>query len=103
MTEYGHQAACRPQREEKQPQQRGLARARGPGEKLKRMRIDTEGKVAQDLGTKAIAQPYMLKSHHVSVPTGSFPFARESFLCFDHAYSSRKAAEVGRLAPAPVL
>ena len=66
MAEYRYQPARRPQRQKKKPQQRGLAGAGGAGEKLKGMRIDAEGKVAQDLGTKAVTQPYVLKSHHGS-------------------------------------
>src|ERR1700740_3258961 len=64
MTELGDQAPRRPHRQKKQPQQRGLASAGRPGEELKRMRVDTEREVAQDLGPKPIAQAHILESDH---------------------------------------
>ena len=76
MTKYGDEATGRPQREEEKPQQRGLACPRRAGKELKGAWIDAKGKIAQDLGTEAVAQTYMLKSHHVSVPTGSLLFSR---------------------------
>ena len=42
VAEQRDEAARRPQRQEQQAQQRGLARARGPGQELERMRIDPE-------------------------------------------------------------
>ena len=52
------------QRKEQQAQQRGLAGARRPGEKLEGMRFDVEGEVAQDLRPQAVAQTYVLESDH---------------------------------------
>ena len=64
MAELGDQAAGRLQRQEQQPQQRGLAGARGAGEELEGVRLDAKAEVAQDLGPEAIAQSDVLESDH---------------------------------------
>ena len=64
VAEQGDQAARRLQRQEQQPQQRGLAGAGRAGEELERMRLDAEGEVAQDLRPQAVAQADILESDH---------------------------------------
>ena len=56
MTEQIDEAARRPQRQEQQPEQRGLAGAGGTGEKLKGVRRDPEGEVAQNLRAEPVTQ-----------------------------------------------
>ena len=73
MAEQGDQPARRPQREEQETQQRALAGAGGAGEELERAGVDAEGEVAQDLGTEAIAQSYMLEPDHVPLPPRTPP------------------------------
>ena len=68
MAEQRDQPARRPQRQEQQPQQRGLAGAGRAGEELERMRLDAEGEVAQDLRPEPVAQAYVLESDHVRPP-----------------------------------
>src|SRR5205085_7387483 len=69
MAKDGNEATGRPQRQEEKPQQRRLTRPGWPSKELKRTRIDPKGNIAQDLRTEAVAQTYMLKPHHVPVPT----------------------------------
>src|SRR3954453_18463263 len=73
MAEQRDQPARRPQREEQETQQRALAGAGGAGEELERTGVDAEGEVAQDLGTEAIAQSYMLEPDHVPLPPRTPP------------------------------
>src|SRR3954466_29322 len=76
MAEQGDQPARRPQREEQETQQRALAGAGGAGEELERTGVDAEGEVAQDLGTEAIAQSYMLDPDPVPPPRERRPPCR---------------------------
>ena len=64
MAEQGDQPARRPQRQEQQPQQRGLAGAGRAGEELERMRLDAEREVAQDLRPQPVAQADIFESDH---------------------------------------
>src|SRR5262249_53256206 len=73
VAEQRHQPARGPQREKQQTQKRGLAGARGPGEELERTLIDTERKIAQDLGTEAIAQAHVFEPDHLPLRTKSAP------------------------------
>src|SRR3979411_484361 len=56
MAEQIDQPAGRPQRQEQQPQQRGLAGAGRSGEELERMGGDQETEVAQNLRAKPVTQ-----------------------------------------------
>src|SRR5467141_3007111 len=56
VAEQIDQAAGRPQRQEQQPQQRGLAGAGRPGEELEGMGGDQETEVAQNLRAKPVTQ-----------------------------------------------
>src|SRR6202035_5864817 len=56
MAEQINQAAGWAQRQEQQPQQRGLAGAGGAGEELEGMGGDQEIKVAQNLRAKPVTQ-----------------------------------------------
>src|SRR5215468_4195744 len=69
MAEDRNETAGRAQRQEEKPQQRGLSRARRPGEKLKGTRVDAKAHIAQDFRPRAIAQTYMLEPDHVAVPS----------------------------------
>src|SRR5215831_14723371 len=73
VAEQRHQPARGPQREKQQTQKRGLTGARGPGEELERTLIDTERKIAQDLGTEAIAQAHVFEPDHLPLRTKSAP------------------------------
>ena len=64
VTELGDQAARRLERQEQQPQQRGLAGAGRPGQELERVRLDAEREVAQDLRAQPVAQADVLESDH---------------------------------------
>jgi hypothetical protein len=55
MSEYRDQAAGRPQRKKKQPQQRGLPGARGAGEELKGVRVNPKAHIPEDFRTDPIA------------------------------------------------
>ena len=54
----------RPERHEEQPQKRGLAGARGPGQEVKGPRKHVKGDVAQDFRATAVAQPDIVKADH---------------------------------------
>jgi hypothetical protein len=56
MAEQIDKATRRPQRQEQQPQERGLAGAGGTGKKLERVRGDLEGEVAQNLRAEPVTQ-----------------------------------------------
>src|SRR6185295_18940943 len=56
LAEQVDEAARRPDRQKQQPQQRGLAGARGAGEKLEGMRRNQESKVAQNLRAEPVPQ-----------------------------------------------
>ena len=56
LAEQIDEAARRPNRQKQQPQQRGLAGARGTGEKLEGMRRNQESKVAQNLRAEPVPQ-----------------------------------------------
>jgi hypothetical protein len=56
LAEQVDETARRPNRQEQQPQQRGLARARGAGEKLEGMCRNQESKVAQNLRAEPVPQ-----------------------------------------------
>ena len=73
--EHGNQPARRLERQKQEPQQRGFAGARRAGEKLKRVAVDMEAQVAQNLRAKPIAQADILESDHIPLrgPTKSFP------------------------------
>src|SRR5499426_616883 len=71
VAEQRDQSARGPQREKQQTQKRGLAGTRGPGEELERTLIDTERKIAQDLGTKLVAQAHVFEPDHLSLRTKS--------------------------------
>src|SRR3954454_8797510 len=71
VAEQVDQAASRPQRQEQELQQRGLAGARGPGEKLEGMGWNLEVEIAQDLGPQAIAQSDIFEPNQVSAPFAS--------------------------------
>src|SRR5262249_27614119 len=73
VAEQRDQPARGPQREKQQTQKRGLAGARGPGEELERTLIDTERKIAQDLGTEAIAQAHVFEPNHLPLRKGRAP------------------------------
>ena len=73
VAEQRDQSARGPQRQEQQAQEGGLAGARRAGEKLERLRVDAKGQIAQDLGTEAVAQPYMLEPNHVPLPARVAP------------------------------
>ena len=73
VAEQRDQPARGPQREEQQPQKRGLTGARGAGEELERTLIDTERKIAQDLGTEAIAQSHVFETDHQPLPQRAPP------------------------------
>src|SRR5262249_61479686 len=75
VAEQRDQAAGRAQREEQQAHQRGLAGARRPGQELKRVRLDAEAEVAQDLRPQSVAQADILKSDHV--PLRPSPLRRQ--------------------------
>ena len=64
MIEHADQAAGRPQRQQHQPQQRGLAGAGRAGEELEGMPADPEIEVAQHLGAEPIAQADILEPDH---------------------------------------
>ena len=91
VAELGDQAARRLERQEQQPQQRGLAGAGGPGQELERMRLDAEREVAQDLRAQPIAQADVLKSDHTPLRSNS-PKAR--------ATPGRPGAKTSRSDPA---
>src|SRR6202012_2267824 len=57
MAEQIDKATRRPQRQEQQLQQRGLAGAGGSGKKLEGMRGDNETEVAQNLRAEPVTQP----------------------------------------------
>ena len=78
--EDGDQTAGRLQRHEQQAQQRRLAGAGGPGEKVKRTGKQVKGDVAQDFGTAAIAQSDPVKSNHAA-PSTLFSFHPTWSLC----------------------
>ena len=73
VAEQRNQPPRGPQREKQQTQKRGLAGARGSGEELKRMRIDAERKIPQDLGPEAIAQSYVLEPDQLPLPKKRAP------------------------------
>ena len=56
VAEQVDEAARRPQRQEQQPQQRGLAGARRAGQELEGMGRDQERQVAQNLRAEPVAQ-----------------------------------------------
>ena len=60
--EQRDQPAGRLQREQDQPQQRGLSGARRAGEELEALRPDREGDVLQDLGPEVVAQAHILET-----------------------------------------
>src|SRR5580693_3938456 len=64
LVEHGDQATGRLERQEQHAQQRGLAGARGAGEELKRLWVDAEGQVAQNLGASPIAQADIFEADH---------------------------------------
>src|SRR5262245_49543520 len=64
MAELGNQPSRRPQGEKQEPEQGGLAGARGAGKELKGMRIDAEREVAKHLRSQPIAQAHILESDH---------------------------------------
>src|SRR5262249_14295695 len=81
VAEQRDQPARGPQREKQQTQKRGLAGARGPGEELERTLIDTERKIAQNLGTEAIAQAHVFEPDHL--PLRTRPAGRRVAPCLD--------------------
>src|SRR6202043_193288 len=84
MAEQVDQAAGRPQRQEQQPQQRGLAGAGRAGEELEGVGRDLETKVAQNLRAKPVAQsdifePNQAQLRSICGATGNLkPGARRS-------------------------
>ena len=68
VAEQGNEAARRLEGEIEQAQQRCLAGARRTGEELKRMGVDPEGQVAQDLCSKSVTQAHVLESDHARPP-----------------------------------
>src|SRR5262249_9950558 len=75
VTELSDKAARRLERQEQQPQQRGLAGAGWPGQELERVRFDAECEVPQDLRAQPIAQADVLKSDHPPL-SDKFPKGR---------------------------
>ncbi|GCC49420.1 hypothetical protein chiPu_0033478, partial [Chiloscyllium punctatum] len=75
LAEQIDQPAGRPQRQEQQPQQRGLARAGRTGEELERVRRDHEGEVAQNLRAEPVAQTDIFEPNQCasSVREGLWP------------------------------
>jgi hypothetical protein len=63
LPEEGDQAARRLDREQDQPQERGLAGSRGAGEELEGIGLDGKGQVAQDLGPHAVTHAHILEMH----------------------------------------
>src|SRR3954447_9250509 len=67
LAEQVDEAACRPNRQKQQPQQRGLAGARGTGEKLEGMRRNQESKVAQNLRAEPVPQTDIFEPNHAQL------------------------------------
>src|SRR5579862_1609216 len=76
LVEHRDEAPRRPQRQKKQAKQRRLAGPGRPSEELKRIGVDTEGQVAQDLGAKPVAQADILESDHAVLRIACWTRAR---------------------------
>ena len=83
LIEHADQAARRPQRQQHQPQQRGLAGARRAGEELEGMPVDPEIEVAQHLGAKPIAQADILEPDHAVLRTSGILANHDRVWFFD--------------------
>src|SRR6202035_1564225 len=67
VAEQVDQPAGRPQRQEQQPQQRGLAGAGGTGEELEGMGGDLETEVAQNLRAEPVTQSDIFESNQAQL------------------------------------
>ena len=67
VAEQIDEAAGRPQRQEQQPQQRGLAGAGGAGQELEGMGGDQEREVAQNLRAEPVAQTYIFEPNQAQL------------------------------------
>src|SRR5258707_6429592 len=100
VAEQIDQPAGRPQRQEQQPQQRGLAGAGGPGEKLEGVGGDQETKVAQNLRTQSVTQSNVFEPNQAQLRSmwggaGGHPPARNS--------SGSRRARTGQIGCASVM
>src|SRR5262249_37048063 len=73
VAEYRDEDARRSQREKQQPQQRGFAGARRPGQELERVGLDLEIEVAQNLAPEPVAQSDVFEADQSSLQTPGAP------------------------------
>ncbi len=81
--------AGRPQRQEQQAQQRGLAGAGGTGQELERMRRDLEIEVAQNLRAKPVAQTNIFEPDHIQLRSMGSKSLKKTVNCLCGRYGFR--------------
>ena len=70
--------------EKQHAQQRGLAGARRPGQKLERARRELEADIAQDFRPEAVAQADILEADHAFLRIGPGPIVTRTLLSWAH-------------------